>query len=219
MHPYLKPYAILVEFLGKALGSDYEIVLHDLTDDNASVAAIANGQISGRGTGAPLTNMALRFIADKEYLAHDYILGYRGMSQAKTQLCSSTMFIKSPEGELMGLLCINFDPTRCLQAANTMLSVCNLPPLSLPPEDSAAPSIGTETFVGSIPDAVRNAIEEVTGDAGIPSSRLTMDEKVRIVGALNQGGLFILKGSVSEVANQLGASEATIYRYLSKLKG
>lgn len=219
MHPSLKQYAILVEFLGQALGADYEVVLHDLTEDNASVAAIANGHISGRGTGAPLTNMALRFLADKEYLSHDYILGYRGMSQAKTRLRSSTMFIKSPEGELIGLLCINFDPSRCLQAANTMLSVCNLPPLSLTPENESEPNIGTETFVGSIPDAVRSAIEDVTGDAGLPVSRLTMDEKVRIVDALNQGGLFILKGSVSEVASQLGTSEATIYRYLSKLKG
>ena len=72
--------------------------------------------------------------------------------------------------------------------------------------------------MGSVPDAVRSAIEEVTGATGVPASRLTMEEKIRIVDALNQGGLFYLKGAVSEVAAQLGSSEATVYRYLSKLK-
>mgnify|MGYP000644653928 CR=1 FL=1 len=35
---------------------------------------------------------------------------------------------------------------------------------------------------------------------------------------LQQAGIFYMKGAVSEVAAQLGSSEATIYRYLSKLK-
>ena len=46
-----------------------------------------------------------------------------------------------------------------------------------------------------------------------------MEEKIRIVENLHRAGLFSMKGAVSEVAAQLGASEATVYRYLSKLKG
>lgn len=217
MNAILKQYKVIVEFLGKALGSDYEVVLHDLSDGNNAIVAIANGQISGRGEGAPLTNLALRFLADKEYVNHDYKVGYRGLSQAKTELRSSTMFIKDERGRLLGMLCINFDPTRCVQAANAVLGMCGLPSLALQTEDPAA-SAGAETFVGSVPDAVRSAIEDVTGSSGLPGSRLTMEEKIQIVDALNQGGLFYLKGAVSEVANQLGSSEATIYRYLSKLK-
>ena len=48
--------------------------------------------------------------------------------------------------------------------------------------------------------------------------RLTMEEKIRIVESLHHAGIFYMKGAVSEVAAQLGSSEATIYRYLSKLK-
>ena len=40
----------------------------------------------------------------------------------------------------------------------------------------------------------------------------------RIVESLHHAGIFYMKGAVSEVAAQLGSSEATIYRYLSKLK-
>lgn len=219
MHILLEQYKILVQFLGQALGSDYEIVLHDLSEGGNAIVAIANGQISGRSEGAPLTNLALRFLADREYEQHNFKVGYRGVSQANTELRSSTMFVKDETGRLIGMLCVNFDPTRCRKAAQAVLEVCGLgagPAV----QNSADPAglLGAETFVGSVPDAVHSAILEVTGAAGVPSSRLTMEEKVRIVDALNQGGLFYLKGAVSEVAAQLGCSEATIYRYLSKVK-
>ena len=45
-----------------------------------------------------------------------------------------------------------------------------------------------------------------------------MEEKIRIVESSHHAGIFYMKGAVSEVAAQLGSSEATIYRYLSKLK-
>ena len=39
----LRQYVKLTEFLGAALGPDYEVALHDLTDKNRSIIAIANG--------------------------------------------------------------------------------------------------------------------------------------------------------------------------------
>lgn len=77
--------------------------------------------------------------------------------------------------------------------------------------------LGWKTSSAACPDAVQAAITDVTGSA-LPPDRLTMDEKVRIVEDLQQAGIFYMKGAVSEVAAQLGSSEATIYRYLSKLK-
>ena len=51
-NPLLQHYVKLTEFLGYALGPDYEVALHDLTDKNRSIIAIANGRISGRNTGS-----------------------------------------------------------------------------------------------------------------------------------------------------------------------
>ena len=219
MDARLEPYRVVVSFLGEALGPDYEVVLHDLTSEDGTIVAIVNNHISGRTEGAPLSNMALRFIQERMYEKQDYLAGYQGASQAKGRLRSSTMFIKDEAGQVIGMLCINFDPSRGVQAANDILTMCGMPPVSCTPqlEEEEAPQ-STEIFVSNIPDVVRGAIEEVTGRAGMPSSRLTMEEKIRIVEALQQAGLFHLKGAVSEVAAQLGSSEATIYRYLSKLK-
>lgn len=218
MDPLLGQYKVLVEFLGKALGSDYEVALHDLSDGRNTIIAIANGHVSGREVGAPLTNFALRMIAGREYEKHDYMVGYQGTSGDDVHLQSSTMFIKNNQGKLIGLLCINFDPSRCVNVVNSILNLCGLPSISLKCKDKNDVGATTENFVGSVPDAVKNAIKDVTGNEAIPANRLTMDEKIRIVDALNQTGLFYLKGAVNEVAAQLGSSEATIYRYLSKLR-
>ena len=61
----LQQYVKLTEFLGHTLGPDYEVALHDLTDRNRSIVAIANSHVSGRKLGAPLTNTALKILRDK----------------------------------------------------------------------------------------------------------------------------------------------------------
>ena len=66
----LLQYTRIVEFLGQALGPDYEIVLHEILPEQSRVAAIANGGISGRSVGAPITNAALRMIIQKQYEAN-----------------------------------------------------------------------------------------------------------------------------------------------------
>ena len=70
-------YRTLVSFLGEALGPDYEVVLHDLTSEEGTIAAIVNNNISGRTEGAPLSNMALRFIHGKVYEKQPYVAGYQ----------------------------------------------------------------------------------------------------------------------------------------------
>ena len=64
-NPLLQHYIKLTEFLGQALGPDYEVALHDMTDKNRSIVAIANNHISGREIGAPLTNVALKILMSR----------------------------------------------------------------------------------------------------------------------------------------------------------
>lgn len=62
-----KQYSIIVEFLGKALGPDYEVVLHDVDDHINSIVAIANGHVSHRSVGGPMTNFGLEVISEERY--------------------------------------------------------------------------------------------------------------------------------------------------------
>ncbi len=208
----LRQYVKLTEFLGAALGPDYEVALHDLTDKNRSIVAIANGYISGREIGAPLTNMALSVLKDESYEWQDYRLHYSGVSAAGNALRSSTMFIKE-DGKLIGMLCINFDDSRFQSFAQQVLSLCHpnqfVQALDQPPEDGPAPR----------PETFRNSTEAVAQDAVAHElERLTSEERLQIIDALEKSGIFLLKGAVKDVAAGLGCSQASVYRYLSHIR-
>ena len=118
----LRQYTVLVEYLGATLGPDYEVVLHEILPETSRVAAIANGTISGRDVGAPITNAALRMIMQKQYETSDYNLNYTGQLANGKTIRSSTMFIKDG-GKLVGLLCINFDDSRFHEISDAILKL------------------------------------------------------------------------------------------------
>ena len=221
----LRQYVKLTEFLGAALGPDYEVALHDLTDKNRSIIAIANGYISGREIGAPLTNMALGVLKDESYEWQDYRLHYSGVSAGGKKLRSCTMFIKQ-NGRLIGMLCINFDDSRYQAVSNQILQLCH-PDLfaqrlfqpqeggSPPPQ---SPPHRPETFRNSTEAVALDAIHHELERLGVSAERLTSDERLQIITALEESGIFLLKGSVKDVAAGLRCSQASVYRYLAQIK-
>ncbi len=222
----LQQYVVLTEFLGKALGPSYEVVLHDLTDKNRSVIAVANAHISGRSVGAPLTNMALSILRDKSYENSDYRLNYFGLSANGKVLRSNTMFIKH-EGEPIGMLCINYDGSRVESIAKELLSLVHpdsfLEELhakdSAPaPVDSDLSSENPEKFCRSSKEVAVDAVHHELAIRGLSTGRLSTEDKLEIVAALDADGIFLLKGVVHEVAEALSCSDASMYRYLAQVK-
>ncbi len=221
----LQQYVKLTEFLGAALGPDYEVALHDLTDKNRSIIAIANGHISGREIGAPLTNVALSILMDKSYETQDYRLHYSGVSASGKQLRSCTMFIKQ-NGRLIGMLCINFDDSRYLTLSRQILRLCHpdhfARQLVQPEESGGTPPLSSthrpETFRNSTEAVALDAIHHELNRLGISAERLTSDERLQIISALEESGIFLLKGSVKDVAAGLRCSQASVYRYLAQIK-
>ena len=216
----LRQYVKLTEFLGAALGPDYEVALHDLTDKNRSIIAIANGYISGRELGAPLTNMALSVLKDESYEWQDYRLHYSGVSAAGNPLRSSTMFIKE-NGKLIGMLCINFDDSRFQSFARQVLTLCHPNQFFqalTQPEETSEDAPRPETFRNSTEVVAQDAIVHELNRLGVPAERLTSEERLQIIAALEESGLFLLKGAVKDVAAGLGCSQASVYRYLSQIR-
>ena len=225
LNPNFEQYIRLTEFLGQALGPDYEIALHDLTSKERSIIAIANGHISGREVGAPLTNMALSILRDKSYESADYRLHYYGISVNGKVLRSNTLFIKQ-DGKLVGLLCINFDDGRYRALSTQLLGLCHpdmfvsdvLPPnitgMQPPPANRPAP----EKFRNSADAVAVDAINRELEHLGVTAERLTSDERLHIITALERDGIFLLKGVVKDVAAGLCCSQASVYRYLSQIK-
>ena len=188
----LQQYVKLTEFLGLALGPDYEVALHDLTDKNRSIIAIANKHVS--------------------------------VSAGGKELRSSTMFIKQ-NGRLIGMLCINFDDSRYQAVSGQILSLCHPDAFakrvahpSAADGAPAAPPHRPETFRNSTEAVALDAISHELERLGVTAERLTSDERMQIIAGLEESGIFLLKGSVKDVAAGLCCSQASVYRYLAQIK-
>ena len=221
----LRQYTVLVEYLGATLGPDYEVVLHEILPETSRVAAIANGSISGRSVGAPITNAALRMIMQKQYETSDYNLNYTGQLANGKTIRSSTMFIKDG-GKLVGLLCINFDDSRYRDVCDRILSLCH--PDLFVTDVLAQPLPENEDGVSarSSPEKFRNSADAVALDAinrelermGVTPEQLTPEKRLQVIAALEAGGLFLLKGAVKSAAASLHCSPASVYRYITQIK-
>lgn len=215
----IRYFSTLVDFLGKVLGPDYEIALHEIDSDSQSIIAIANGNVSGRKVGAPITDLALKMIKDKVYEKRDYVLNYKGISKTGKVLRSSTIFIKEDDGTLVGMLCINFDGSRYADVSRQVLELCHPSILEDEVRQPIVPPSSLTDAVENFPETISEAMDTVMSDclqsSDASPDRLTQAEKIHIVEVLNQRGIFLLKGAVSQVAKQLCCSEPTVYRYLS----
>lgn len=218
-------YTLIVDFLGHILGPDYEIALHELDADSNRIVAIANGELTGRHLGSPLSNKMLEFVAENLHETQDYVLRFESTAATGKKMCSNSMFIKGSDGELAGLLCINFDSSRYEELAGRVMDLCG--GLIAPGVKSGTSLIAdnndpsVDEVKGSYPTSIAGAtasiVSSVVSAYPVEVSRLTQEEKMEIMDTLNRKGVFLLKGSVSYVAKELHSSEASIYRYLGKL--
>ena len=135
------------------------------------------------------------------------------------------MFIKGRSGELAGLLCINFDASRYEELSRRVMELCGGGAKRGVPSGTRLIADGNDPvetpvrsgYPTSIAGATASIVSQVVEDYPVEVDRLTQDEKMEIMDILNRKGVFLLKGSVSYVAQALHSSEASIYRYLGKL--
>ena len=225
----LSQYTRLVDFLGRVLGPDYEIILHEILPEQSRVAAIANGGISGRDVGAPITDAALRMIIQKQYESKNYIINYTGQLSSGKTLRSSTMFIKDG-GKLVGLLCINFDDSRFHELSDNILRLVhpddfvhhhyfpNDAPAKQPMQPLHSAALPAEHFQADINGLMEELFDTVTKPISVPLDRLTQAERADIVAKLYEQGMFELRGAVQFTVKKLDCSQASIYRYIKKAK-
>ncbi|SDL33532.1 helix-turn-helix transcriptional regulator [Natronincola ferrireducens] len=224
-HSYLKHYIQLVEFLGVTLGPDHEVALHDFADKSGSIIAIANGHISGRSIGAPLSKNSLEAISKGVYRNQNYIVYNAALSPKGKMLRTCTFFIKDSYENLIGLLCINFDDSRYQSLIQNVLKLChpdNYVEQKYFYNHETAPveaiDNDIESFHSSMEDVVDDILEKIISQRGMPIERLLPEEKLEIVDLMHEKGIFILKGAVKYAAQSLKCSQASIYRYLKKSK-
>jgi predicted transcriptional regulator YheO len=209
----------VTELLAGVVGSNVEVVLHDLTRPEASVMAIVNGHISGRSVGDPILAGPKHdkgFAAAKQELvtrgqpSHSIIGDYTTMTATGQHLRSTTALFRDSTGEPFAALCINVDLT-VVQMTHAWLERMLSGQRELP---SSRPQEG-------VPQ-VDLLIEEIISDAvnrfGRPVSMMSKDEKIHAVEAMLERGLFMVRGGVERAAAALQVTRFTVYNYLEALR-
>ena len=167
----------------------------------------------------------LEYVAGNLYETQNYVLNFESVSATGKTMCSNSMFIKGRSGELAGLLYINFDASRYEELARRVMDLCGGNQRRGVPSGTRLIADGNDPvetpvrsgYPTSIAGATASIVSQVVADYPVEVDRLTQEEKMEIMDILNRKGVFLLKGSVSYVAQALHSSEASIYRYLGKL--
>lgn len=216
----LQEYIPLVYFLGQAMGPNCEVVLHDLTDPENAIIAIANGHISGRKIGGPTTDLVLKVMKEGVQREKSFIVNYNARLKNNGICRSSSFFIKDEHHKIVGVLCVNVEISQFIEARKMLDNLINCVVQPNEPEkatvDVAADMF--ENLQSSVDDILTAIIDNVLNKYEVTPERLSLREKIQAVKCLNENGLFLLKGGVSELARRMHISEPTIYRYLNKIK-
>lgn len=204
----------VVDFLAELLGSDAEVVLQDLTNLEKSIVAIRNGHISGRSLGGPATDLILKILKNNKENDKDYLINYQGISQKGKILKSSTFFIRDNSKSTVGALCINIDCEKAFVAKKFIDQYLHF----IDNNKKEEKIMISEKFSNSVEEMTLDSIRKIVLDFGILPERMSQEEKIDVVKKINNAGIFLLKGAVNHTADVMEVSEATIYRYLSKIK-
>ncbi|MBK4161430.1 transcriptional regulator [Corynebacterium macginleyi] len=239
---FLEQYIPLVDFLGQAMGPNTEIVLHDLDVPDKSIIGIANGHISGRELGGPVTDFALWFMKQGDAAAVPMMTGYRAVNGEGKVCRSSSYFLRDATGHMRGMLCINVELSELIQirdAADTLIGGTEAPALdkakafggypgtTAPPKtpalEAAANKKPEEPYSESLRSNVEHLLDSMLDSAisthSTPVTSMQRHERLEVIATLEDDGFFLLKGGIAAAAARLGVSEPTVYRYLVQVRG
>lgn len=215
MSDILIHYQKTAHFLSQCLGKHYEIALFDFRHGRNCAITIINGYISGRQTGSPADSHLCSILESGQWKFQECHGSYMNSDSGRSVI-TSAMFITDGV-ELLGALSVGTDLNRYRQLAADLFSIANIPPeFYLPGEGENTAAMAADV----LPDHAAQLIDHLLEDPLklLPSSRMTASEKTGLVRILHDRGVFRMRGAVAAAASKLHCSEATIYRYLSKIE-
>jgi len=214
LNQYIKKYISIADFLGEVLGKNTEIILHDLTNYQKSIVYIINGNISGRKIGDSITDLMLDFILSESKGNKQFICNYNSKNVEGKLLYSSTYFIRDDSNKIVGALGLNSDYQ---DVKNSLSFLTSLLP-NYVDDKIASLNIIKENLSSDGQELTLNKIDTIVNQFNVVPTRMTPVEKTEVISALNECGIFNIRGSVQEVATKLQMSEPSIYRYIKKIK-
>ncbi len=224
IRPELAPWIRFADALARMQGPSTEIVLHDLTNPAHSVVYVVNGDITDRKVGQGVRHLVPEMLTSHEGKP----IGPWWFRYRTKLIRATTELIYDKAGEIIGALCVNEDVTGEERLFHSLEG--RLPGLTmtdLKADGDTAGLIKPETSVKDAelsgkPDSVRKTvfrlISETAAQKAYAEAKTNRDVRWRLVRDLKERDVFLLKGSIEELARLLGLSKVTIYSDLDALR-
>lgn len=196
----------IADMMVEMFGSRCEVAVHDFTNLQQSLIYIA-GNVTSRKIGSPITDLVLNELRKEPADIKD-IPGYRTQSKEGNVMKSTTVFLRDEENKIIGALCTNYDISLFMQLGGEIAEFVDF-------QEEKQPS---ETFFNSVHDVIHEMVHQVLNRFKKAPSDMTMEEKVEVVGELDERGTFLIKGATEYVAQALGVSKFTVYNYLNRVR-
>ncbi|MDD5015380.1 MAG: helix-turn-helix transcriptional regulator [Atribacterota bacterium] len=214
-NPELEKYIPLVKTIAEMFGKKCEVLIHDFSNPQHSIAVIENGHVTGRKIGAPITDLALSIWKKGGYENKnaDRVVNYKTKSKDGKILKSSTVFIRDNQKKIIGCICINYDLTEHSMFHKVMDEFCTTVDL-----DKEKSEKEIETFTSDVNEVLKNIIQEAIEKIGKPVSLMQKEDKLMVAKIADEKGAFLIKGAITQLAKEINVSRFTIYNYLEEIK-
>ncbi|WP_406589653.1 transcriptional regulator [Bacillus atrophaeus] len=205
----LESFIPIAKSTAKMFGSNCEVVIHDLTNPQASVMFTVNNHVTGREIGQSFDHL-VKTVLQSEDFKEDYLAGYTFVTEDKRTIRSSTSLIRDSKQKVIGAFCINFDVealNQMQQFMNTFLST------QVEVQENETKS---DNDIENVEGIVDQLIQQIIQNSVHPVMK--RHEKIELIRFMDEKGIFLMKGSVEKVASLLGISKVTVYSYLDEIK-
>lgn len=199
----------LVDLLADFLGKYCEVVLHDFSNPEGSIVKIRNGHVTGRSLGGTVTKMALEVFHAVEGPANAFIpvVDLTSYTRDGRRLKSAALVVRK-NGKNIGALALNLDVSPFGFAADFLNEICSNKVAENPVKREVAFAPNFHTLL--------DELITITLESGKTGEIMTKEDRLSLLRALDEHGVFLIRGAVQEVARRLGIAQPTIYRWLAE---
>jgi predicted transcriptional regulator YheO len=194
----------IIAGLGKALGSNCELVLHDFSKTEDSIIAIENNAVTGREVGDGLDELSFNLLQHNPNPPD--LFNYRGHRNGKT-LRSSSILLRDESNKAFGALGVNIDITALLAAQDTLTNMTSIQELSV-----------EETFERSVREVLEKYLTSAVKHVGKDPLAMDKADKIKLLKYLDQRDAFLIRYSIDRVTGLLNISRYTLYTYLEEAR-
>lgn len=196
----------IVQALGAMFAPSCEVVLHDLTQPEKAIVAIANN-LSNRSIGDAASEMGLERISSPAF--PDVVQNYANVFPDGRPAKSTSIGLRNSQGQFVAAICLNLDVS-IFNSVNAILQQLTAVVQTEPrqPEEGAR----------SLAD-IAAVINQFAASQATQPRALSSEQRFQVIQQLKMQGYLQLRGAATMAAEALGISRVSVYNLLKRDAG